>query len=156
MVSVCPYAAGRAKESETMLKNRLGRIALAAVLSFGVLSVGTTQSSAIDEMNGFHGPYRVIKNYAAVGFQYNAWRSFTKKQTTNHECSPRVKDTCWVDVASQVFFDNCTTSAGGTVECGVGEAQPLGGIPEGFGVRYVCEKGAIVKTVSNLLFIPRT
>jgi hypothetical protein len=63
-------------------------------------------------------------------------------------------------VARQIFFDNCTISAADGTEpgmCGVGAAEPQGiGLPEGFGTLYRCEEGSIVKTVSNLLFIPQT
>ncbi|MBW2373446.1 MAG: hypothetical protein JRF70_13020, partial [Deltaproteobacteria bacterium] len=51
------------------------------------------------------------------------------------------------------------TSAADAAElgtCGVGAAEPQGnGLPDGVGSLYRCPKGAIVKTVSNLLFIPR-
>jgi hypothetical protein len=148
-----------------MLRNRLARVALAAVLGICVLSIGTTKSSAIPAMNGQS--YRVIKNFVGVAFQYDVWRKFKKNEAMNHECQPTNGQVdsippgyCYLDVARQVFFDNCTVSASDAAECNVGEAQPQGGtfpgFPEEFGTRYVCPKGAIVKTVSNLLFIPRT
>jgi hypothetical protein len=128
MASACLSAAGRTKESEIMLKNRLGRIALAAVLAFGVLAIGTTQSSAIDVMNGFQGPYRVIKSFALVSFEYGVWTKHANGQAMEHECTNN-QGYCFVHVARQLFLDNCTTSAADAAEpgmCGVGAAEPQG------------------------------
>jgi hypothetical protein len=157
MASACPYATGRTKESENMLKNRLSRIALAAVLALGVLSIGTTQSSAIDVQNGIQGPYRVIKAYAVVGFQYGYWQAKVKNQAIEYECKNN-DGYCYFIVSRSLFIDNCTTSAIDGADpgmCGVGAAEPQG-IPTGFGSEYRCSKGSRVKTVSNLLFIPQT
>ena len=142
-----------------MLKNRLGRIALAAVLASGVLAIGTTQSSAIDVMNGFQGPYRIIKTYAVVSFEYGYWQSKVNKQAIQYKCNNN-DGYCYFSVARSLFIDNCTTSAADGADpgmCGVGAAEPQGiGLPDGFGSLYRCSKGSVVKTVANLLFIPQT
>ncbi len=63
---------------------------------------------------------------------------------------------CYFNVAQDLFLDNCSTSAVDGAEpgmCGVGAAEPQG-IASGFGSEYRCSKVSLVKTVSNLLFIP--
>jgi hypothetical protein len=142
-----------------MLRNRVGRIALGAVLAFGVLSIGTTQSSALDVQNGLQGPYRIIKSFALVTFEYGVWAKRMKQEAVEHECQSNDKR-CHFHVARTLFFENCTVAGAGTAEpgmCGVGVAEPQGlPLPEGPGSLYSCPRGAIVKTVSNLLFIPQS
>jgi len=137
-----------------MLKNRLGRIALAAVLAFGVLAIGTMQSSAIYVMNGFQGPYRVIKSFDLVSFEFGVWTKHSNSEAMEHECTNN-QGYCYFHVARQLFLDNCTTSAADGTECGVGAAELQGiGLPGGFGSLYRCPKGAVVTTVNDLLWVP--
>ncbi|MBW2236608.1 MAG: hypothetical protein JRG85_14570 [Deltaproteobacteria bacterium] len=144
-----------------MIKKRLSRIALAAILAFGVLSIGTTQSSAIEVMNGFKGTYRVIKSFALVSFEYGVWHKRRNQQAIEHKCDTKTNlGYCLFHVARTLFFDNCTLGAADEAEpgmCAVGAAMPQGApLPEGFGDTYACSKGSIVKTIGNLLFIPDT
>jgi hypothetical protein len=126
-------------------------------LAFGVLAIGTTQSSAIDVMNGFQGPYRIIKTYAVVSFEYGYWQSKVNNQAIEYECKNN-DGHCYFFVSRSLFIDNCTTSAADGADpgmCGVGAAEPQG-ITSDFGSEYRCSKGSVVKTIANLLFIPQT